>query len=171
MGWLQPIIDFLRQFWPFEIVYSYQRGVRFWCGVDKAELDSGLYMFCPFFGKIEVIDSQPDVMRLANQDLTTKDGVPVSVSLNVLYEIHDARAAFVKVQKVTDNIADECRAGVAAAVRDCTFPELLARQGEIENEIADNVAKVAGEWGVQIHRVNFADFIRTRALSLTRSPW
>lgn len=171
MGWLQPIIDFLRQFWPFEIVYSYQRGVRFWCGTDTAELDAGLYMFMPFFGRIEVIDSQPDVMRLANQDLTTKDGVPVSVSLNVLYEINDARAAFVKVQKVTDNIADECRAGVAQAVRAYTFDELLAKQEEIENTIADSVAEVAGEWGVQVHRVNFADFIRTKALSLTRSPW
>ena len=169
MGWLQPIIDFLRQFWPFEIVYSYQRGVRFWCGTDKAELDSGLYMFLPFFGRIEVIDSQPDVMRLTNQDLTTRDGASVSVAVNVLYEIHDARAAFVKVQKVTDNIADECRAAVADAVRRYEFGELLAKQAQIENTIADSVAEVAGEWGVQVHRVNFADFIKTRAFSLTRS--
>lgn len=169
MGWFQQVMDFLRQFWPFEIVYSYQRGVRFWCGADKAELDAGLYMFVPFFGRIEVLDTQPDVLRLANQDLTTKDGVPVSVSVNVLYEIHDARAAFVKVQKVTDNIADECRSSVAQAVRATTFADLLATQSDVENSIADGVAEVAGEWGVQIHRINFADFIRTRALSLTRA--
>ena len=169
MGWLQPIIDFLRQFWPFEIVYSYQRGVRFWCGRDTAELDAGLYMFLPFFARIEVLDTQMDVMRLANQDLTTKDGVGIATAVNVLYEIHDARAAFVNVQKVVDNIADECRTGVAKAVRQYDFAELLSKQSDIENDIADQVAHVAGEWGVQIHRVNFADFIKTKAISLMRA--
>ena len=168
MTWVQAIFDFLRQFWPFEIVYSYQQGIRFWCGNDVAEIDPGLYMFVPFFGRIEVLDTKPDVMRLANQDLTTLDGVGVTVSANVPYEINSARAAFVNVQKVTDNIADECRTAVAQAVRSHTYAELLAQQGEIENDVADRVAKVAGEWGVQVHRVNFADFIRTKSISLVR---
>src|SRR5690348_1688464 len=103
MGWLQPILDFLRQFWPFQIVHSYELGIRFWCGNDTKELDPGLYMFVPFFGSIETMHVRPDVIWLANQDLTTQDGVGITLSATLLYEIDDARAAFVNVQNVTDN--------------------------------------------------------------------
>jgi regulator of protease activity HflC (stomatin/prohibitin superfamily) len=166
MSFIQEILGFLRQLWPVEIVYSYQSGIRFWCGVDVDELDPGWYLFWPFFGRIEVMDTKPDVMRLANQDLTTKDAFGVTISMNVLYEINDARAAFCNVQKVTDNIADECRTAAANEVRRHNFADLLERQEAVETRIAYRVAKVAGEWGVQIHRVNFADFIRTKSISL-----
>lgn len=168
MGWLQPIFDFLRQFWPFEIVYSYEQGVRFWCGNDTKELEPGLYMFVPFFGAIEKMNVRPDVLRLANQDITTKDGVGITVSANMLYEIHDARAAYVNVQNVTDNIMDACRTAISQEVRRHTYAELVADQEVVENAVADRVADAAADWGVQIHRVNFADFIKTRALSLVR---
>lgn len=167
MGWFQPIFDFIRQFWPFEIVYSYQQGIRFWCGNDVVELDPGIYMFLPFFGRIEAVDVKPDVMRLSGQELTTRDGVGVTLAVNVPYEVNSARDAFCNVQKFQDNIADECRTAVAQEIRSHTFAELLDTQGDVEERIADRVAEVAGEWGVQIQRVNFADFIRTKSISLS----
>lgn len=167
MGWFQPIFDFLRQFWPFQIVHSYQSGVRFWLGNDTKELDPGLYAYIPFFGSIEVVDVKPDVMRLASQELTTRDGVGVTLAVNVPYEVNDARAAFCNVQKFQDNIADECRTAVSAEIRSHTFAELLETQAEVEERIADRVADVVSDYGVQIHRVNFADFIRTKSISLS----
>lgn len=168
MGWLQPILDFLRQFWPFALVYSYEQGIRFWCGQDVAELDPGLYMFVPFFGSIETMHVRPDVLYLANQDLTTKDGVGLTVSATIIYEIHDARAAYVNVQNVVDNIMDACRAAISQEVREHPYDELLADQESAENAIADRVAEATADWGVQIHRINFASFIKTKNFSLVR---
>lgn len=168
MSWVQVVLDFLRQFWPFEIVYSYQQGVRFWCGHDRKKLAPGLYMFVPFFGKIEVMDVKTDVIRLQNQNLTTLDGQPVSVSANVTYHIDDARKAFTNVQQIIDNLADECRTGLARGVRDYEYDELLTAQGEMEEDVAQAIQEAAEEWGVTIHRVTLVDFVKTKNISLTR---
>lgn len=168
MSWIQAIFDFLRQFWPFEIVHSYEAGVRFWLGNDTKELDPGLYMFVPFFGSIAKMHIRPDVLWLANQDLTTQDGIGITVSSTLLYEINDARAAFVNVQNVEDNIMDACRAAISQEVRVRAYDALLAEPEAAEDAIADRVATATADWGVQIHRINFASFIKTRAISLIR---
>lgn len=166
MTWIQAIFDFLRQFWPFEIVYSYEQGVRFWLGNDTKELNPGLYMFVPFFGSIEKMHVRPDVLYLTNQELTTLDGVGITTSVTMLYEIHDARAAYVNVQSVEDNIMDACRAAISQEVRRRPYVALLVGQEAAENAIADRVAAVTADWGVQIHRINFASFIKTKNISL-----
>lgn len=168
MSWVQVVLDFLRQFWPFEIVYSYQKGVRFWCGHDTAELDPGLYMFVPFFGHIETVNVKPDILRLSNQNLTTRDGLGVSCDLTVAYEIFDARAAHVAVQQVVDNLADEARAALAIGVRTHTYDEILTDQHATEAHMLEAVNATAEEWGVIVSRVSLVDFIRTKNLSFSK---
>jgi regulator of protease activity HflC (stomatin/prohibitin superfamily) len=168
MNIIKDILDFLRQFWPFEIVYAYQRGVRFWCGKDTAELQPGLYMFVPFFGHIETVNVKTDTLQIQNQNLTTRDGTGISVSANMTYQVVDARAAYVNVQAFVNNIADECRTALATRIRDHDYADLLAEQDDLEAECLETINAAAGEWGVEVIHVGLADFIRTKNLSLTK---
>lgn len=165
MSWVQVVLDFLRQFWPFQIVYSWQKGIRFWCGKQGRALEPGVYMFLPFFSHIETVNVRPDILQTRNQTLTTKDGVSVLVSTNVAYEIFDAVASFVNVQKMLDNLGDECRSQLAGRIRDYTFDELLESQDDIEESCLASIGEVAAEWGVTIIRVSLADFTKTFSLA------
>jgi regulator of protease activity HflC (stomatin/prohibitin superfamily) len=112
---------------------------------------------------------KPDIVRLENQDLTTKDGVGVSVSANVLYEIFDARASFVAVQHTVASLCDECRSQLSHRIRDYNYEELLHDQSDLEEKCAISINAKAEEWGITIIRVSLADFIRTKHLSLTKT--
>lgn len=166
MSWIQFLFDFLRQFFPFEIVYDYQSGVRFWCGHAKKELSPGLYMFVPFFGSIYIEQVKPDIIRLYKQNVTTKDGVGLMVSANVRYEIVDLLKCVINVQDHKDNLSDEARTAIARVVREKTYQELLEQQKPIETEIRSTMAAVVNDWGIKVHRVSVADFIKSRSIAL-----
>lgn len=166
MTFVQAILDFLRQFWPFQIVYSYQRGVRFWLGRDVATLEPGLYMFLPFFGHIENVTVVRDYIRLGNQNLTTRDGKPLLVSCNVRYEVTDARAAFTLVQEFPVSLGDAARQYLSSTIRDYDYAELLAAQSNLERECKNAINKESTKWGVRVTNVGLADFISTRSFSL-----
>lgn len=166
MSWVQVLLDFLRQFWPFEIVYEYQRGVRFWRGHALRELKIGLHMFCPFFGHIQIEDAKPDILRLYKQNVTTKDGVGLMISANVRWELISLLKAVLNVQDHKDNLADEARTALSRVVRSKTYAELLESQSSIETKIRNEMMKVVEDWGIQIHRVSIVDFIKTRSIAL-----
>lgn len=168
MNFISTILDFLRQFWPFEVIYSYQKGVRFWCGHDTAELEPGLYLFLPFFGHIEAVNVKPDILRLSNQNLTTADNLGVSCDVTLAYEIFDARASHVNVQQVIDNLADEARAALAAVVRVKSYADLLGMQADAETAMCKAINETASDWGITVTRVALVDFIRTKNLSFSK---
>lgn len=166
MNWFQAIIDFLHQFWPLCVVYSYQRGIRFWLGVDKKELGPGLYAFIPFFGHIEVVNVAPDVLKLFDQNVTTKDGVGVMINANVLFTIVDARASFINVQDLQHSLGDAMRRHLAKRVREWTWPELTENQSELERSLKRTMTNSVKDWGVRIDDAGFTCFIKTKNFSL-----
>lgn len=166
MNWFSAIIDFLTRFWPFEVVYSYQRGIRFWLGTDTKELGPGLYMFIPYFGHIEVVNVAPDVLKLFDQNVTTKDGVGVMISANVLYTVVDPRASFINVHDLHHSLGDAFRRHIAKRVREWTWDELYANQTELERSIKRTMTNSVKDWGVRVDDAGFTCFIKTKNFSL-----
>lgn len=178
MNWFQAIIDFLGKFWPLEVIYSWQRGVRFWFGNPVKILDGrgklfgfiptgGLYAFLPFAGHIEVVNVAPDVLRLFDQNVTTKDGVGVMMAANVAYRIVDPLKATTEVQYLHNNLGDACRRHLAKRVRDRDWSELQEDQSKLEKSCRDTMTTHVKAWGVEIDDVGFVCFIRTKNISLT----
>lgn len=166
MNVIATLLDWLRQFWPFVIVHSYERGVRFWLGRDVALLEPGLHAYVPFFGSIHAVSVVQDYIRLGNQNLTTRDGKPLLVSCNVRYEVTDLRAAFTQVQEFPVSLADAARQALTAAIREYDYADLLPKQSELERDIKKKVNAVSKDWGVRVLNVGLADFISTRSFSL-----
>jgi regulator of protease activity HflC (stomatin/prohibitin superfamily) len=167
LNWFQALVDFLTRFWPFEIVHSYERGVRFWLGTPSKEPSSpGLKVFVPWFGSVATVEVMPDILKLFNQNVTTKDGKSLMISANIRYEITDAVAAHCNVQDYKDNLADEARTHIATQVRELNYEELLHDQTAFEKSCKKAISPVVKEWGVKIIRVGLADFIVTKNFSL-----
>lgn len=167
MNWFQALVDFLTRFWPFEIVHSYERGVRFWLGKPSLESSPpGLKVFVPWFGSVYTVPVMPDVIKLLNQNVTTKDGKSLLISANIRYEITDAVAAHCNVQDLINNLADEARSHIASQMREQVYEELLHDQTTFEKAAKKAMTPVVKEWGVKVLRVSLADFVVTRNFSL-----
>lgn len=167
MSWVQALIEWLRQFWPFVIVMQYERGVRYWRGqVIGEDLGPDWYWCVPFFMHIESVAVKPDIMKLWKIGLTTLDGVGLIISANIKYEVIDAIAAWNNVQDYKDNLADECRTHLAKRIRELTYEDLLANQPKLEKSCKDTMTTAVRDYGVVIIRVGITDFIRTKNFSL-----
>lgn len=167
MSWVETLLSFLRQFWPLEVVYQWQMGVRYWRGrVIGGNLEPDVYWFLPFLMHVETVNVTPDILKLWNINCTSRDGVALRVRANVRYEIFDAVAAFNNVQDYRDNLGDECRTHLASVVRQADFATLLADQANVEREAKNAANKVVKDWGIKVIRCSITDFIKTKDISL-----
>lgn len=168
MSWVQALLEWLRTFWPFVIVMQYERGVRYWRGqvVGTEALMPDWYWCVPFFMDIHTIPVMPDILKLWNLNLTTRDGASIRVRANIRYEVFDAIKAYNEVQDYKDNLADECRTSIARVIRAKEYIDVLAEQDKLERECKNEMNKVVKDWGIKVIRVGYTDFIRTIDLSL-----
>ena len=135
VSWVQALLEWLRTFWPFVIVMHYERGVRYWRGqIVGGNLEPNWYWCVPFFMHVETIPVKPDILKLWNLCVSTKDNHPIRLRANVRYEIFNATAAWNEVQDYKDNLGDEARTHLAKVVRERDSAALLADQSTVERE-------------------------------------
>lgn len=155
--------DFWRELWPVRVIYSYQRGVRFWKGrVNEAQLEPGLHLVCPYFGEIQIVNVAEDYLDLAVQSITTKDGKSVSFSANVGFTITDAVQNFCNIQDFESNMGRAATNHLARKVRGWTWDELCEYQTELERSLRETLTTKARKWGVTILEVGLTDLVQAR---------
>jgi regulator of protease activity HflC (stomatin/prohibitin superfamily) len=175
VNWFSAVIEFLERFWPLEKVMEFERGVPYlnghlreratwWC--YGGNLEPGLYVIVPWFMEIHQVAVKPDILKLWNLNVTTRDDKPIRLRANVRYEIFDAVKAWNEVQDFKDNLGDEARTHIASVVRERDYSELLGDQGKIERECKNEMNKVVKDWGIKVIRVGITDFIKTKDISL-----
>src|SRR4051812_41059319 len=94
---LQKLFEFIREFWPFSIIHSYEQGVKFRFGDDIAELNHGVWFRWPFLEEIHEVSVAEQTKNLLTQSLTTADNESISFSVNIVYKIGSARKMYVSV--------------------------------------------------------------------------
>jgi regulator of protease activity HflC (stomatin/prohibitin superfamily) len=167
MSWVQALIEWLRQFWPFVIVMHYERGVRYWRGQIVGDaLEPDWYWCVPFFMHVETIPVKPDILKLWNLNVSTKDDRQLRVRANIRYELFDAVKAWNEVQDYKDNLGDEARTHLSKVVRERDYADLLADQATVEREAKNAMNAVVKEWGIKVIRCSITDFTKTRDISL-----
>lgn len=148
---------------------QWERGVRYWRGrVIGASLEPDWYWCVPFFMHVETVPVTPDILKLWNLCISTRDNTGIRVRANVRYEIFDAVKAWNEVQDYKDNLADEARTHIARVVRKLEYAALLADQDSVERDCKNEMNKVVKDWGIKVIRVGLTDFIRTRDISLAQ---
>lgn len=177
MNWFTGLVEWLSRFWPFEIVMEFERGVPYlfgqlleketwWC--YGGNLKPRCYVKVPWFMEIHTVPVKPDILKLWNINVTTKDGAALRIRANVRYEIFDAIKAWNEIQDYKDNLGDECRTHLSGVVREVEYKTLLADQANVEREAKNAANKIVRDWGIKVIRVGITDFIKTKDISLAQ---
>lgn len=156
----------LAGFLPVKTVRSYQQGVKFSLGRDTATLPPGIHWYVPFFQAVEVENTAEETIDLPTQTVTTKDGIPVTFSANVVYLTHDARRRYCGLMNFDRSIGNVARNHLARRVRRLSWDELVQRQSWLERSLARTLTTRAKRYGVEILEVGITDFTRAKPLRL-----
>jgi regulator of protease activity HflC (stomatin/prohibitin superfamily) len=142
-------------------VPQFNVGVLYVDGKLAALLDAGLRAFYRFGRdlRVEFVDLRLQVLEVAGQEILTKDKVPLRVNLNAGYRVTDVRVAFGKQAKPVDYLYKELQFGLRAAVGTRTLDELLENKVQIDQVVAEHIARRVQGFGLEVESVGVKDII------------
>jgi regulator of protease activity HflC (stomatin/prohibitin superfamily) len=169
---------------PFDIVHSYQQGVKFSGGQDVALLKHnngmrkwvvvghkiGIHWHWPIVESIEVESTAMRYVDTPYQDLTTVDDRSITVSASIGYSISNARRYWTALQDHADSIVNMAKGVIASEIGDNTREEIstetkrrdLSGRSELENRILSSMRSEAETYGVKVRSFSFTDFTTVR---------
>jgi len=159
------LVQFIGLFYVCEIVEPYQSGVRVTLGKPGAIVNPGLRFHWPFrIGHILVENVVLETKRVGPQSLTTlpdeahPDGVEVVIGTVVSFKIFDVKAFLLEVEGRNQFIEDITYGTTAKFVMSRTWKQLA--EVDIAHELTKTLRADAKKYGVEVVRVQLADFTR-----------
>lgn len=150
----------LLQLMPFDIVYKYERGVRYTLGRNPRELQPGFRLriwLLHTISKVVVVD---DVITTTIQSVITKDKKLVCFRVSIAYRIVDAVKHLNEVTDFETSTLAMAQRHLAKRIREKELVELETPDGlkGLEDSLKGTLTTRFRDWGTEVFDVGFIDF-------------
>ncbi len=162
----QLLLDNLRDFWPIRIINAGHQGVLWKHDGTATLVEPGWKWVWPKIWTVDEVAAQYQNIDCGVQNLTTKDGVQISISLNVAYSIVDAAALYTGYQHFDTTVVNDARGHAAEIIVQSTWDELLDDPIGVQHEIEQALQEDVGEGVVDIQKVTLDQLARPTPISL-----
>jgi regulator of protease activity HflC (stomatin/prohibitin superfamily) len=159
---LRQILDHIKELWPIRVVDPDHQGVLFDRGRTAISLAPGYHWFIPGIQRIETIAVVYQELDCQLQTVETLDGIAVTFSANIGFEVRDAARARTAVHDVDATLERSARGALGKFVTERKWSDLTGHASELVSDARKAVADDAAGWGVKIVRVRLTDFARSR---------
>jgi len=156
-------VFFLRQ------INQYQRGVMFTLGKFTGIKNPGWRIVVPVFQSMRKIDIRTKAVDVPDQEVITKDNIPVRINAVVYYKIVDAAKTVLEVEDYYYATSQVAQTTMRNAVGERTLDELLQKRAEIAEKIKIRVDNLTDPWGIDVESVELKDVIIPEDLKRTIS--
>lgn len=156
-------IAFIRQ------VEQYQRGVMFTLGKFTGIKEPGWRMVVPIFQRMHKVDIRTKTVDVPDQEVITRDNIPVSINAVIYYEITDAGKAILEVEDFYYAISQLAQTTMRNTVGQRTLDEILQQRAEIAQKIKTELDEATDKWGIDVSRLELKDVIIPQDLKRTIS--
>jgi len=163
-----PIIIFLAVIFLRQI-NQYQRGVMFTLGKFTGIKNPGWRLVVPIFQSMKKIDIRTKAVDVPDQEVITRDNIPVKINAVVYYKITDSAKAFLEVEDYYYATSQVAQTTMRNAVGERTLDELLQRRAEVAEKIKLRVDSLTDPWGIDVESVELKDVIIPENLKRTIS--
>jgi regulator of protease activity HflC (stomatin/prohibitin superfamily) len=167
---LKQVLEWLYQFWPVRIIHDWEQGVRCRFGNALATLEShnglfgtGLHVFWPIIGEINVYETNIEVSETELQTHTTADSVAVTISLGVKYRVFDLMRMYKNIHDPIETLGNEICAAAGKCIVDMDFAQL---SGSLCDRIMLDIKEQMGEWGIEVVSISLINLTRARPIRL-----
>ncbi len=140
-------------------VNQYERGVVFTLGRFTGTRNPGWRPIVPVLQSLHKVDIRTKTVDVPNQEVITRDNIPVYINAVVYYRITDAPKAILEVENFRYAVSQLAQTTMRNAVGERTLDELLQKRNEIAEVIKQILDEKTDPWGIDVQMLELKDVI------------
>ena len=140
------IIVFVLILASIKIINQYERGIVLTLGSYSRTLNPGLNFVFPIIERLMKVDIRITTVDVPQQEVITKDNVPVGINAVVYFQVEKAEDAILKIQNFSYAVAQYAQATLRDVIGGVELDTLLAERQQIADEIKKIVDVETSVW-------------------------
>ena len=140
-------------------INQYERGVVFTFGKFSGTRMPGWRLIIPIVQKLYKVDIRTKTVDVPNQEVITRDNIPVQINAVVYYKIKDAPKSIIEVEDFRYAVSQLAQTTMRNAVGERTLDELLQKRNEIADTIKLDLDIKTDPWGIDVELLELKDVI------------
>ncbi len=136
---------------------QYERGIVLTFGRYSYTLHPGLNILIPFIQRVIKVDIRIKTSDIPQQEVITKDNVPVGINAVVYFQVIRPEDAVLKIQDYTYAITQYAQTALRDVIGGVELDSLLTERQKIADEIKIIVDKETTTWGIDVTAIKIQD--------------
>lgn len=140
-----------------KVIDQYERGIVLTLGSFSYTLEPGLKVVFPIFQRLIKVDIRITTSDIPQQEVITKDNVPVGINAVVYFQVTKPEVAVLKIQDFTYAVTQYAQTALRDVIGGVELDSLLVDRQKIAGEIKKIVDSETTEWGVDVTAIKIQD--------------
>ena len=139
------------------IVKEYERGVAFRLGRLRGPLGPGIVVVVPGIDKLVRVELRTVTLTIPPQEVITRDNVTARVNAVVLFRVTDPTKSVMAVENFAVATSQIAQTTLRSVVGRADLDTLLAHRADLNEDLAESIAKQTEPWGILVEVVEIKD--------------
>ena len=139
------------------VIDQYERGVVLTLGRYTSTRIPGLNWIFPGIQRMIKVDLRITTIDIPQQEVITKDNVPVGINAVVYFNVENAEQATLNIQDFTTAVSQYAQAALRDVIGGVELDSLLSERETISAEIKKIVDEATRSWGINVTDVKIQD--------------
>ncbi|OGZ98814.1 MAG: hypothetical protein A3C07_00575 [Candidatus Sungbacteria bacterium RIFCSPHIGHO2_02_FULL_47_11] len=154
--WIGGIVFFIILF-GLRIVDQYERGVVLTLGKYTGTRSPGLTWLFIGIQKMTKVDLRITTTDIPQQEVITKDNVPVGINAVVYFQVQNAENAILNIKDYTTAVSQYAQAALRDVIGAIELDPLLSEREKIAEEVQKIVSAATQSWGILVTDIKIQD--------------
>ena len=139
------------------VVNQYDRGVVLTLGKYTSTRQPGLTWIFIGIQRITKVDLRITTTDIPQQEVITKDNVPVGINAVVYFQVQSAEKAILNIKDYTLAVSQYAQAALRDVIGGIELDPLLSEREQISEEIQKIVVQATESWGITVTDIKIQD--------------
>jgi len=139
------------------VINQYERGVVLTLGKYTSTRQPGLTWLLAGFQKMMKVDMRITTTDIPQQEVITKDNVPVGINAVVYFQVQSAENAILNIKDYTLAVSQYAQAALRDVIGGIELDPLLSEREKIAEEIQKIVSAATQSWGILVTDIKIQD--------------
>ena len=140
-----------------KVINQYERGIVLTFGSYSYTLGPGLRVIVPIFQRLIRVDIRISTSDIPQQEVITKDNVPVGINAVVYFQVTKPEDAVLKIQDFTYAVTQYAQTALRDVIGGVELDSLLTDRQKIADDIKLIVDKETVDWGIDVTAIKIQD--------------
>lgn len=139
------------------VIDQFERGVVLTLGQYSSTLTPGLNILIPMLQRVIKVDMRITTSDIPQQEVITKDNVPVGINAVVYFQVTKPEDAVLKIQDYTYAITQYAQTALRDVIGGVELDTLLGERQKLAEEIKTIVDQETTSWGIDVTAIKIQD--------------